>query len=309
MAELGCLDCGLRDLVVLQWDHRDPAEKSANVSLLITRSHFAEAQAEIAKCDVRCANCHRLKTAKERETYKERLFTELANVSAVERVAKLNEWVGMAEPRVLETQVCGRCEKELPMTDFAEYQHGRICATCTPLVVKDYQARKKANGGKLLQAKRRIDWGLETADCTRCGVSRPFADFQKRKNKPHSWCRSCRRGKPLKYRLARSDRHRERNQKYAFAVLSISGCVDCAAAGSTTSDPRVLDFDHVRGEKARNIAHMLVQGYSIAAIQAEMGKCDARCPNCHITRTAAAANSYVRRRELRAELKLATWLA
>jgi hypothetical protein len=55
-----CIDCGERDPVVLDFDHRDA--KRANVSLLARRSGVARLEAEIALCDVRCANCHRIRT-------------------------------------------------------------------------------------------------------------------------------------------------------------------------------------------------------------------------------------------------------
>ena len=60
-----CIDCGESDVVVLDFDHRDPTEKAANVSDLVSQqkgTSFRRLKAEIEKCDVRCANCHRRKT-------------------------------------------------------------------------------------------------------------------------------------------------------------------------------------------------------------------------------------------------------
>lgn len=64
-----CVDCGETDPVVLDFDHR--GEKIANVGNMV-RNSFAwyKVQAEIAKCDVRCANCHRRKTARQFSWYK-----------------------------------------------------------------------------------------------------------------------------------------------------------------------------------------------------------------------------------------------
>lgn len=62
-----CVDCGEADIVVLEFDHREHSEKSftigAHGSIQISMKRL---KAEIAKCDVRCANCHRRKTYKER---------------------------------------------------------------------------------------------------------------------------------------------------------------------------------------------------------------------------------------------------
>ncbi len=47
--------------MVLDFDHR--GAKKANVSdLVLQRAPLHEIRAEIAKCDVRCANCHRRRT-------------------------------------------------------------------------------------------------------------------------------------------------------------------------------------------------------------------------------------------------------
>ena len=66
-AEAGCADCGLslpEHPEVFDFDHRDPAEKHAAVSALVTRGTFEDFAAEIEKCDVVCANCHRIRTRK-----------------------------------------------------------------------------------------------------------------------------------------------------------------------------------------------------------------------------------------------------
>jgi hypothetical protein len=58
-----CVDCKNSDVRVLQFDHKDGAEKIANVSALLHRGFSWEnLLKEISKCDVRCANCHQIRT-------------------------------------------------------------------------------------------------------------------------------------------------------------------------------------------------------------------------------------------------------
>lgn len=60
-----CTDCGETNPVILEFDHRDSSEKSGTVSEMVITHSMELIEAEVAKCDVRCANCHRLKTARD----------------------------------------------------------------------------------------------------------------------------------------------------------------------------------------------------------------------------------------------------
>ena len=63
LLEHPCVDCDEGDPIVLEFDHVR-GEKTANVSILIhNTSSLKRIQAEIDKCDVVCANCHRRRTA------------------------------------------------------------------------------------------------------------------------------------------------------------------------------------------------------------------------------------------------------
>ena len=60
-AERGCTDCGEADPIVLDFDHL--SDKEINVSMAIGQGWSdARIDAEIAKCEVVCANCHRRRT-------------------------------------------------------------------------------------------------------------------------------------------------------------------------------------------------------------------------------------------------------
>ena len=67
-----CIDCGEKDPVVLDFDHRNFEEKQNSISEMILRyqKSWVTIQEEIDKCDVRCANCHRRRTAKQFNWYK-----------------------------------------------------------------------------------------------------------------------------------------------------------------------------------------------------------------------------------------------
>lgn len=57
-----CIDCGYdRDARALDFDHRDPSLKLADISSMMN-STWPAILAELDKCDVRCACCHRIKT-------------------------------------------------------------------------------------------------------------------------------------------------------------------------------------------------------------------------------------------------------
>ena len=57
-----CVDCGEKDPIVLEFDHK--GDKRYNISDMTTFS-IEILQEEIDKCEIRCANCHRRKTAKQ----------------------------------------------------------------------------------------------------------------------------------------------------------------------------------------------------------------------------------------------------
>jgi transcription elongation factor Elf1 len=66
LKDKSCLDCGENDIVVLDFDHRDPKMKSFTVNkMLMNTMSWDNIFKEIQKCDIRCANCHRRRTAKQ----------------------------------------------------------------------------------------------------------------------------------------------------------------------------------------------------------------------------------------------------
>jgi hypothetical protein len=63
----GCIDCGYQDIRAIDPDHRDAEAKVNHLSRLVTLcASAARIQAELAKCDPRCARCHRQRTQVQR---------------------------------------------------------------------------------------------------------------------------------------------------------------------------------------------------------------------------------------------------
>lgn len=65
-----CVDCGEDDIVVLEFDHI-LGSKEYNISDMIRLQKSIDSiKEELSKCVVRCANCHKRKTAKDFNWYK-----------------------------------------------------------------------------------------------------------------------------------------------------------------------------------------------------------------------------------------------
>ena len=60
-----CIVCGESDVVVLDFDHKDRETKKAQIGDVLGSWSWETIMAEIKKCQVLCANCHRRRTAKQ----------------------------------------------------------------------------------------------------------------------------------------------------------------------------------------------------------------------------------------------------
>jgi hypothetical protein len=68
LRDVPCADCGGRfPKSALDFDHRDPQEKAFVVSRMLLRASSEKILGEVAKCDIVCANCHRMRTYRRRE--------------------------------------------------------------------------------------------------------------------------------------------------------------------------------------------------------------------------------------------------
>lgn len=114
--------------------------------------------------------------------------------------------------------------------------------------------------------------------CTTCHRDLPLGDYYTSRGRPYTECKTCHK--------ARMCRRREAGTRAIWDWLESHPCVDCGEA-----DPVVLDFDHVRGEKAGIISRMARQS-NLAVVMAEVAKCEVRCANCHRRKTAETLGYY-----------------
>lgn len=67
-----CVDCGFADIRALDFDHVR-GKKRRMVSAMLCQGYSKESVlTEIAKCEVRCKNCHAIRTAEQQNQYKHR---------------------------------------------------------------------------------------------------------------------------------------------------------------------------------------------------------------------------------------------
>jgi 5-methylcytosine-specific restriction endonuclease McrA len=70
-----CVDCGETDIVVLEFDHVTD-DKVADINRMMHNTYsIKNIEAEIAKCEVVCANCHNRRTNRRGNMYRHRWVT------------------------------------------------------------------------------------------------------------------------------------------------------------------------------------------------------------------------------------------
>jgi hypothetical protein len=70
LSQHACVDCGEKDPVVLDFDHKNSENKFKTIGKMLS-GHYSwrSVEKEIGKCEIRCANCHRRKTYKEQKSW------------------------------------------------------------------------------------------------------------------------------------------------------------------------------------------------------------------------------------------------
>lgn len=133
--------------------------------------------------------------------------------------------------------------------------------------------------------------------CSKCKLEKPLADFNKyakSKDRHQPYCRTCskdhyhnNRDRHITNVASRNQRVRKKSMIKLREYLANNPCIDCGE-----SDPVVLEFDHVRGQKVRPVSQLVTLGYSWLRIEEEIDKCEVRCANCHRRKTAKQLGYY-----------------
>ena len=238
LAAHACVDCGERDPVILEFDHL--RDKRADVTALANHGlPWATLADEIAKCEVRCANCHRIRTG-QRAVINSLPFQ--LDLEMPQPVAGTDPSGGPDRDGTL-TQICRKCRRERPLVEFSYRSRSRgvvrhVCRACQSDYHRDWYQR-----------------------------SRPQQIVRLRRNR-------------------RKARQNKNVRRLVWQYLLQHPCVDCGA-----TDPRFLDFDHVRGKKSE-IGTLIRRGTSWRIVMEEISKCEVRCANCHRRRTAVSLGHY-----------------
>lgn len=74
---------------------------------------------------------------------------------------------------------------------------------------------------------------------------------------------------------------KQRNYAFLWRWLKMFGkCIDCGI-----TDDRVLEFDHVSGDKVAGVKRLADGLASLERLKTEIRKCEVRCCNCHRIKT------------------------
>ena len=188
-----CVDCGEADIVVLDFDHRDPAAKKFSVMVLSSHKSWIRVVAEIKKCDVRCSNCHRRRTALQFDWGTR--GRKASKSQAASTPADVEETAEVARGADLGEKKCGGCGLVKPILMFpfknkALGKRGSTCLACMAAYGREHYARNRATYLEKARRSRgrvrrkndeRLLAYLLNHPCVDCGETDPLVlDFDHR---------------------------------------------------------------------------------------------------------------------------------
>jgi len=242
-----CVDCGQVDPLVLDFDHVDPANKRKTIYRLVHQAYsWDTVSAEIEKCQVRCANCHRRRTASQFAWAK--LTFKSDTPPSAPLAANLTQLRVLARPSVPK-----------PIANAATAATGlRICRWCGALKTeKDFYFRNRSAGQR-------------QTICSECFVA--YRREHYRLNREAYIARNA--------RLIRERGRRWSRRLWEF--LLEHPCIDCGEPDPLVLEFDHLD----EALKSAVVGFLARGGYPWERIKSEVAKCEVRCATCHRRRTA-----------------------
>lgn len=129
-------------------------------------------------------------------------------------------------------------------------------------------ARNPHGGGRPRTSTKRGKLCHETKRCGVCLQDKSCDEFPHAGTEGRGYaCNDC--------NVQNVRRYQAEKRQFVLEYLLDHPCVDCGV-----TNPIVLDFDHVTGEKIGNVSEMIKSG-SLRGIKEEIKKCEVRCANCH----------------------------
>lgn len=135
--------------------------------------------------------------------------------------------------------------------------------------------------------------------CVKCDKELDDLEFawkNSKKNIRHNICKKCVKVYTKAHYQSNKDEYKQRarrdskknfyrNRELLLEYLHSHPCVDCG-----NNNPLVLHFDHLK-DKKYNISRMMGT-YSWNTVLKEIEKCEVRCANCHMIKTAEKIGSF-----------------
>ena len=143
--------------------------------------------------------------------------------------------------------------------------------------------------------------------CSSCKKEKAEEEFnwKIKEGRRQTYCRECQHVHARQHYQLNKGRYRERaaenNRKYLAAarkLLREKKSVPCSDCGRSYAY-WVMDLDHVRGKKIREVGRMVAQRASLDVVAKEIAKCDVVCSNCHRERTHRRRSGVVQRKDAR----------
>lgn len=169
-----CIDCGETDIVVLEFDHVDT--KTENVTRYASGGRsWALIAAEISRCEVRCANCHRRKTEERRHAPSGRAVAAPRTEAVQPQQLLLESALDLRECRVCHIT---KALPDFPFRSIARQTRAWICRECQRIASRAwYEANRDRQATNSRRSRRRaqerardvVDAHLRAHPCVDCG--------------------------------------------------------------------------------------------------------------------------------------------